>query len=503
MVKGARASLKKGSKYQYYPISPPQNSTYNPKRPAHYDLDELPMRTEKQYWETIGQLLDGTKTKTQHNTIIKDSGISRMPLAAASPAFTHPSFFPMDPFHLYFLNDGPLLWDIWTGSSSNDRVHVTAKKAKKFGELVANSMKTLPAAFCGRVRDVYLKRQSQYKAYEWMALLYWYLIPIGIELEFPIEILQNLAYLHEIVEFSMTVKPRTEEEIHTLWELVKRFLHDYEKVYVQNDPEKISRCRLCIFQLVHIPNHIKWNGSIRLGSQATVEQTIGEAGHKIRSKKSPFANMANIFFERELIKVLLLYHPELAPRQPHPDKPTLFGHIKILKKEKQPGEELYGQLTSLCEHYPELDVFDSTLNLKRFGKCNLSNGRVLSSRLSEAISNKVNQRSRCHFELHIHGSDKPVFGRALAFFEIVIGETKKQLVVYNALANVHQTLHVWRGEWSDRIKFMDAVKISDLIGTYEHKLEGTWRVYPLRKHPTFDWMSDAEKGIGIDDDLED
>jgi hypothetical protein len=41
-------------------------------------------------------------------------------------------------------------------------------------------------------------------------------------------------------------------------------------------------------------NHIRWNGSIRLGSQATVERSIGEMGRKIRSKKAPFANFVEI-----------------------------------------------------------------------------------------------------------------------------------------------------------------------------------------------------------------
>ena len=499
MIKGARASLKKGSKYQYYPLCPPNNSTYNPMRPERYNADNPPMRTEKHYWDTIRELLDKNKSKRQLNEIIKNSGISRMPLAVASPAFTHPSFFPMDPFHIFFENIMPLLWDIWRGSSPKDKVHVTDKMAKKFGELVTSSMKSLPAAFCGRVRDVHLKRQSQYKAYEWMALLYWYIIPVGIEVGFPAPILQNFAYLHEIVEFSMTIKPRTSAEINYLQQTIKHFLMDFELVYVQNDPEKISRCRLCIMQLLHIPNHIKWYGSIRLGSQATVERIIGEAGHKIHSKKSPFVNMANIFFEKELIKTLLLYHPELAPRQSSSDKPILFGHIRILKNEQQPGKPFYSQLTSLFESDPKLGVFDPTLQLKRFGKCTLNNRRVLSSMLSEEMGNRANQRSKCYFEYKFNGSKEPMFGRALAFFEIYLGETKQHIVAYNPLLNMQQTLHAWRGEWSDNINAMDVINISDLIGVYEHQS----RVYPLRKHPVFDWMLDEEKGIEMDDNIED
>jgi len=53
--------------------------------------------------------------------------------------------------------------------------------------------------------------------------------------------------------------------------------------------------------------HIAWNGSIRLGSQATVERSIGEVGCRIQSKKAVFANLSNQIYKREMLKILLLY----------------------------------------------------------------------------------------------------------------------------------------------------------------------------------------------------
>ncbi|TEB22828.1 hypothetical protein FA13DRAFT_1578618, partial [Coprinellus micaceus] len=54
---------------------------------------------------------------------------------------------------------------------------------------------------------------------------------------------------------------------------------------------------LCVFQLIHVPIHIMWYGSIRLSSQATVERSIGEVGCKITSRKEPFAHLSNIIVE--------------------------------------------------------------------------------------------------------------------------------------------------------------------------------------------------------------
>ena len=176
MVQGAKSSLIKGVKSQYYPMDPPENDRYNPSRPPRYDLSRIPMRSQATYWETIERLGAAT-TKKERSEITKATGVSRLPLCAASVAFMHPTFFPLDPFHLFYENIMAFIWDIWTVlSKSGEIVHLPAEKAQELGRLVALAMSTLPPAFCGPIRDPYLKRQSQYKVYEWMALLHWYII---------------------------------------------------------------------------------------------------------------------------------------------------------------------------------------------------------------------------------------------------------------------------------------------------------------------------------------
>jgi len=125
----------------------------------------------------------------------------------------------------------------------------------------------------------------------------------------------------------MTIQPMGEKDLLELMGLIKAFLTGFEQLYVGDDPEKVSRCRLCIFQLIHVPQHIMWNGSIHIGSQATVERAIGEFGHKIHSKKAPFANLANIIYEKQLIHTLLLYYPSIAP----PPPPLLPKHLMMLQ----------------------------------------------------------------------------------------------------------------------------------------------------------------------------
>lgn len=263
-------------------------------------------------------------------------------------------------------------------------------------------MATLPPSFCGPIRDPFLKRNSQYKIYEWMALVHWYIIPIGVELEFNLQVLGNFAKFAQAVELAMTVKPRTPQDIEKLFNLIVAFLKDYETIYVGDNSEKISRCRLCIFQLIHVPQHILWNGSIRAGSQAPVERAIGEVGRKIRSKKAPFAHLANILHERELVKLLVLRIPSLASAKPvkrsRMDQPPVirpFSKIIIRKKHLQSDCQLRMHLQSIASF---LDVDIHFQDIERWGKISLRDQNTLCSQLVELCGEGA-ARSSQYFEV--------------------------------------------------------------------------------------------------------
>lgn len=325
-----------------------------------------------------------------------------MPLCAAGRTFLHPTYFPLDPFHLFYENCMTFIWDLWTLHSKPSEIfHIPSEVAATLGQLVANAAATLPPSFCGPIRDPHLKRNSQYKIYEWMALLHWYLIPLAIELHFDKTVLNNFANFVEGVEAAMTIANRSDAEIHKIFTLFADFIHGFEKIYVGGDPTKVSRCRLCIFQLVHVPQHIYWNGSVRVGSQATCERAIGEVGHKIRSKKAPFAHLANIIYERELVKILALRVPGLyQDTTPAIQQKKLLVKIKILKREKKSGTDFMVHFSAvesfLQDEGAEIDI-DS---FERWGKFNLSaSGKSkLNSRLSE-LRGDSHARSSRYFEV--------------------------------------------------------------------------------------------------------
>jgi hypothetical protein len=417
---------------------------------------------------------------------VKETGISRLTICAASPTFFHPSFFPLDPFHLFYENCMVHIWDLWvTHSSIDEKIHMDKDMASELGAKVEKAVQTLPSSFCGPIRDPYKKRHSQYKVYEWMALLHWFIIPMAWELGFDRDVLRNFAQFVDIVEVAMSHSPKSDGDLASLQSLIKSFLQGFERLYVGDDPVKVSRCRLCIWQLIHVPHHIFWNGSIRFGSQATVERAIGEIGHKVRSKKAPFANIATILYERASTKVLTLRYPFLAiSSKEGKKKENLFQSLPIKKTEIDNPSEHYDHLAAICDF---LEVtLDVDLTIQRWGKCKIPGDVTLRSRISE----KGGQASRSSRYFEAQEEDGPIFGEALAFYSLPDYGTGN-LVVYHKLEEIRDVLGRWCGEWSQDCMVLRTASLVTLVGVWEWES----KVHILRKHPGLDMLSSEEYGV--------
>jgi hypothetical protein len=74
-----------------------------------------------------------------------------------------------------------------------------------------------------------------------------------------------------------------------------------------------------------------------------------EKCYKIHCRKALFANLANIIYEKELMKLLLLYYPSVDPlpkvKPAHGIK--LIQKIRISKKEMKSNCDLYKHLKKI------------------------------------------------------------------------------------------------------------------------------------------------------------
>ncbi|KAJ8509049.1 hypothetical protein ONZ45_g8718 [Pleurotus djamor] len=404
LVMGARTN-KKRCKRQYFPsVLSEVGKLYNSTRPEYnyYDLPEL---SQSQYWDIIARLKRASFDQV-HKSIIAEFGITRMPLVAVSNSYEWPHFFPSDPFHLFYENIIPYFWDLWTKYTEPTEIpHMTADVAAQFGTFLVEAQRTLPPDLCGPIRDVHLKRNSQYKAYEWMALGHWYIYPFLLELQFPSIVTDNFSEFVHILEFATKVVPRDDVELDGLQDRIIKFLHEFERIYVPNkDVSKINRMRLCVFQLIHIPTHIRNNGSYYMGSQATIERQIGVLGRQIHSKKNPYSELANIIYEDQLVKNLLQLYPALKicdPEKesaPHVDFPFVGTKLTMTMAEKKAANQFteYGRQREAMIQAGAVDIDDKW---RRYGRLTLENGHKLRSRDEEQRESGGVTRSSRYFEV--------------------------------------------------------------------------------------------------------
>jgi len=156
MVQAAKSSDRSNAHAQYYPIL--NIDRFNPDR-CKYSFDDIPMRQYEHYFDVLLRL-EQANSKAERERITRQSGILWLPLCAASAAFFHPSFFPIDPFHLFYENIMAFIWDLWTiqnRSVIGEIFRLDPMVVATLGRLVEAAMDTLPPAFCGPVEIHILK----------------------------------------------------------------------------------------------------------------------------------------------------------------------------------------------------------------------------------------------------------------------------------------------------------------------------------------------------------
>ncbi|KAJ8514956.1 hypothetical protein ONZ45_g7563 [Pleurotus djamor] len=352
------------------------------------------------------------------------------------------------------------------------------------------------------VRNIAEKLNTSYKLFEWMAIVHWYIGPFMIELGVDNRYTALFSKFSLIAEVSMRPQPFTDRQLHDLTELIILFLIEYEILYIRSVKD-ISRGRIVTFQLLQIPRIIRAWGSYRSVSQGTCERMIGWLGHKVRTDKAPYAQLANIILDQEIAKCLLLYYPDLDVnrRQTPPPRLRVFSQLQFNLRDLQ-------EYSELSQHLPILSYFthttfgqiaslkDITSRLSRWGKLQLANGNTLQSQMRESTVKNLTRSSR-YFEGIVDG--RSVFGEAIVFY--LVRSTKQILVVCREIKKVELVMDIWlRGSFSLDLSVYDAAMISpSLIGIWQYGE----RVYIIRKHAAQALLTAADSAIPSETNTED
>lgn len=96
----------------------------------------------------------------------------------------------------------------------------------------------------------------------------------------------------------------------------------------------------------------------------------------------------------------------------------------------------------------------------------------------------------------VPGDANPLFGEALAFYEIP-GPQAELLVVYRPLVDLCQNLRQWKGIWGAQVVTARVSSVQGLVGVWRGIR--TKNIHILRKHPGLELLSNMERGNGAED----
>ena len=111
-----------------------------------------------------------------------------------------------------------------THSADDEKIHMNADMASTLGEWIENAVVTLSPSFSGPIWDTYKRCHNQYKVYEWMALLHWYIIPMAWKLGFDQDVLSNFAQFVKIIEVAISHSQKYTQDLALLYNQIKSFL---------------------------------------------------------------------------------------------------------------------------------------------------------------------------------------------------------------------------------------------------------------------------------------
>ncbi|KAE8219009.1 hypothetical protein CF319_g7214 [Tilletia indica] len=245
-VAPASTSLRpKWGKTPYFPLSTPLDLHLlqpNVSRPSTYDPMALPLRSDDTFRSHITQIQLAT-SKTERKRVGTRTGVAALPLLAASPAFTHPEFFPLDIFHLFSFNTLQLLWNTMRTRLPGDPTVLDDIRQHRFGEMVVSAGRDLPGSFGKAPRNTNLFHNTHYKMVEWITVFHCYFGPFlhseGVD---PNVIKMLLALLDGMGVAAQSIGCSLADVGYVSASLVS-FVRQWEDLFIRGDGNLLSRAR--------------------------------------------------------------------------------------------------------------------------------------------------------------------------------------------------------------------------------------------------------------------
>ncbi|KAK1234064.1 hypothetical protein PQX77_002739 [Marasmius sp. AFHP31] len=307
------------------------------------------------------------------------------------------------------LNETDTFVSLWQGKikcygrdskDSWDWVVLTGKCWELHGEAVARCVPFLPVSFGRAPRDPAQKINSGYKAWEY-CIWFYELGPALLRGILPEKYWRNYCQLVRGLRIAKQYSITYEEAIECN-NMLCEFVHDFEDLYVQRNPDRIHFVRQSIHVLPHLIPETFRVGPLTCYAQWVMETIIGNLGSEIGSLVDPFTNIENLGVLRAQLIALYAILPEVAPPQERLTRHVSRfaydlgnGYSFLPKKDRISRKITSSEAAALdvlwrAKKWPNSGKFCNYI--RRRGKLLLPNGQKVRSVWNEELSSRDDRR---------------------------------------------------------------------------------------------------------------
>lgn len=321
-IAGVRIPDKPRVTTHYVPLDRANHPSVRRDRDAvkKYDGHALPLRTHDEIVRQAHEI-EAAPTATATNALSRQYGINGTSILYDLPSISFPTSFPYDFMHLVFENVMKQLILLWTGGiegldEGTGFYRLMESVWQAIGVATARSGATIPSIFTTRPPNC-AEPKGAATADTWSFWLL-YLGPRLLARRFRSEV-----YYHHFVKLSKLVHKClqfeiSKQDIADLRTGFVEWVNEFEKLYYQQNPARVSICTINIHALLHIADSIEAMGPVWTYWAFPMERYCGSLQRAMRSRRFPWSNLdEHVVATAQLAQVKLRYNLEqelsLAP----------------------------------------------------------------------------------------------------------------------------------------------------------------------------------------------
>ncbi|EIW77607.1 hypothetical protein CONPUDRAFT_61883, partial [Coniophora puteana RWD-64-598 SS2] len=319
---------RKATGTRYYPAMLRPQGHYHVQGCDHDDipLASIPQPACADYSVNLEHLVSSASV-TEYERRRKETGIVKPPILLGLQS-THtlpiPRCMTIDMMH-ELGNLFSLLVSLWRGelASFGDRpelwdfgVLFDLDVFKAHGQDVADCGRHLSAEHERKPRDLYEKRNSQYKSIEWETYGLGYAVALLYEV-LPEKYWRHLCKLVRALRLLCQYRI-SREDLEEADRLLSSWVMEFEELYYERREDRLHFVRHIIHQLTHYASEVYAKGPPIIYAQWTMERTIGNLGREIRQPSHIYENLSREGLRRCQVNALKALIPELDPSETPP-----------------------------------------------------------------------------------------------------------------------------------------------------------------------------------------